>query len=84
MEPMPDFLRALLALTVVVLLMLVIAWVARRFPALQKAMVGGMDPRMKIVSSMMIDARHRMVIVKIDEHEKIFLLSPESATEVTL
>lgn len=85
METIPDFLRALVALGVVVLLMLGVAWIARRMPGLQSYMSGaivGKEPRMKTVSSLMLDARHRIVIVSIDGVEKTFILSPESAQEV--
>ncbi len=84
MDGIPDFLRAFLALAIVIVLMLGIAWGVRRFPSLQKYVGGGTAPRMQTVSSLILDARHRLVIVKIDEREKAFLLSPESAVEVSL
>ena len=84
MDGFPDFLRAFLALGIVVVMMLGIAWGARRFPSLQKFIGTGPAARMQTVSSHMLDARHRLVIVKIDDTEKVFLLSPESAVEVPL
>ena len=84
MEAFPDFLRAFLALAIVVVMMLGVAWAARRFPNLQKFIGTGPATRMQTVSSLMLDARHRLVIVRIDDREKAFLLSPESAVEVPL
>lgn len=84
MEALPDFLRAFLALAIVVVMMLGVAWGARRFPNLQKFIGANPAARMQTVSSLMLDARHRLVIVRIDDREKAFLLSPESAVEVTL
>lgn len=82
MEALPDFLRAFVALSIVIVMMLGVAWGARRFPQMQKFVTGGKEQRLKLVTSLMLDARHRIVIVKIDETEKTFLLSPESAMEV--
>lgn len=83
MEMLPEIFRMLLALGVVVLLMLGIAYVMRRSPNLQKYLGGERAQRMKVVSTLMLDARHRLVIVSIDGAEKTFLLSPESAQEVS-
>lgn len=78
----PDFLRAFLALAVVVVLMIAIAQLARRMPRLQKFLGQTAEARLSVVSSLFLDARHRLVIVKIDGAEKTFLLSPETALEV--
>ncbi len=83
MDILPELFRTLLALTVVVLLMLGLAAVMRRSPNLQKYFGGEKVARMKVLSTLMLDARHRLVIVRIDETEKTFLLSPESAQEVS-
>lgn len=83
MEAVPDILRMFFALGIVILLMLLIAYAMRRYPVMQKFMGAGQAPRMQIISSLMLDVRHRLVIVRIDDKEKIFLLSPESAQEVS-
>lgn len=83
MEILPELLRMLLALAVVVLLMMALAAVMRRSHSLQKYFGGDAVPRMKVMSTLVLDARHRLVIVRIDDREKTFLLSPESAQEVS-
>lgn len=82
MEQAPDLLRAFVALAVVILLMIAVAQLFRRMPGWQKYLGQGDPKRLQLVTSMMLDARHRLVIVKIDDAEKTFLLSPESAMEV--
>lgn len=82
MDGIPDLLRAFVALAVVIVLMIAVAQLFRRMPGWQKFVGSGDSKRLQLVTSLMLDARHRIVIVKIDERERTFLLSPESALEV--
>lgn len=77
-----DFLRAFLSLAFVVVLMIGVAQLMRRMPQLQKYFGSAEAARMSVVASLVLDARHRIVIVRIDGAEKTFLLSPENAMEV--
>lgn len=79
-----DFLRMFIALAMVVLLMLLLSKVAQRLPRFQRMIGEQGAERIKVKSSALLDARHRMVIVEIDGTEKVFLLSPETGQEVKL
>lgn len=79
-----DIVRMIVALGVVVLLMLLLSKIAQRIPRFQRMIGDQSADRIKVKSSMLLDARHRLVIVEIDNKEKAFLLSPETATEVKL
>lgn len=82
MNALPDFLHAFLALAAVIILMIAVAQLFRRLPGWERFAGAGDAKRLRLVTSLMLDARHRLVIVKIDDAEKTFLLSPESALEV--
>ena len=51
------------------------AWAARRFGMLQ-ARPGAAVRRLKVVESLMLDPRRRLVIVRFDAREHLLLLSP--------
>ncbi len=79
-----DIFRMILALGVVVLLMLILAKVAQKLPRFQRMIGEQGQERIKVKSSALLDARHRLVIVEIDGTEKAFLLSHETGQEVKL
>lgn len=79
-----DIMRTIIALGVVVLLMLILSKLAQKLPRFQRMIGEQGAERIKVKSSALLDARHRLVIVEIDGTEKTFLLSPETATEVKL
>lgn len=84
MESATDILTMIIGLGVVILGMLVIAKLIQRIPKFQHMIGDQAAQRMKVKSSLLLDTRHRLVIVDIDGAEKVFLLSPESAQEVKL
>jgi flagellar protein FliO/FliZ len=73
-----DFTRYAAALFVVLGLLGGFAWLARR--AQSRGLFPGMSPqagrtrRMKLVESLLVDARRRLVIVEIDGRETVLLL----------
>jgi flagellar protein FliO/FliZ len=69
-----DWVRALFALIATLALILGAAYAARRFGMLQHGVRG--PRRMSVSESLMLDARHRMVIVRVDEREHVLLLGP--------
>lgn len=70
-----DWIRPFFALLFVVALIGGAAWAARRFGMLQAPALGG-KRRMSMVESLFIDARRRLVIVRVDEEDHVILISP--------
>ena len=67
-----DWARALFALIATLALVVGAAYGARRLGMLQP---GGAGPkRMRITETLMLDARRRMVIVRVDNREHVLLL----------
>lgn len=77
-----DYLRYAAALGVVVGLILACAWAARRFGLAPGLATAGAERRLAIVSQCVIDARHRLVLVRRDATEHLLLLGPSGATLV--
>ncbi|MBI1250677.1 MAG: flagellar biosynthetic protein FliO [Alphaproteobacteria bacterium] len=66
--------RALFALVATLALIGLAAYAARRFGMLSGAAARG-ERRLKIVETLMIDPRRRLVIVRMDDREHLLLLS---------
>jgi flagellar protein FliO/FliZ len=77
-----DYFRFVLALAFVLALIGVLAWLARRFGFGQTPRLGGQARRLKIVESLPLDARRRLVLVRRDETEHLLLLG--GANELTV
>ncbi len=67
-----DIMRTIIALGVVVLLMLILSKLAQKLPRFQRMIGEQGAERIKVKSSALLDARHRLVIVEIDGTEKRF------------
>jgi len=73
-----DYLRFLAALGVVLGLIVVLAWAARRFklvPGLETGSRGG-KRRLAVLEVLALDPRHRLVLVRRDAAEHLLLLGP--------
>lgn len=77
-----DYFRFVLALAFVLALIGVMAWLARRFGLGQPTRLPGSPRRLKIVESLALDARRRLVLVSRDGTEHLLLLG--GANEVTV
>lgn len=73
-----DYLRFVLALAVVLGLIALVAWLAKRFRigSLSSTAIG--SARLQVVESLAIDARQRLVIVRRDDREHLLLIGPEA------
>jgi flagellar protein FliO/FliZ len=69
-----DWARALFALLATLALIAGAAWGARKLGMMQPGAPG--ERRLRIVESLMLDPRRRLVIVRWDEREHLILLSP--------
>lgn len=70
-----EWARAVFALLATLALIGLAALAARRFGLLGAAKPG-VERRLKVVESLMLDPRRRLVIVQHDEREHLLLLSP--------
>ncbi len=70
-----DWVRPFFALLFVIALIAGAAYGARRLGMLQAPVPGG-KRRMSIVESLFIDARRRVVIVRVDQEDHVLLISP--------
>lgn len=77
-----QWLQAIAALVFVLALIVGLAYLARRFGMIQLAQ-GGPDKRLKVVESLMLDPRRKLVVVKFDAREHVLLLSPAGDLVVT-
>ncbi len=75
-----NYLRFVLALLLVLGLIALFAWLAKRFRI--GSFPGGAinSGRLQVIESLAIDARQRLVIVRRDSREHLLLLSPETGT----
>ncbi len=71
-----SYLRFGLALVLVVGLIGLAAWVARRFGLAGPAMLRGRARRLAVIESTGIDAKRRLVLVRRDGTEHLLLLGP--------
>ena len=76
-DPQLSYIRFLLALVLVLGLIALLAWAARRFGFAARS-VGGLRGRRRltIAEILPIDARRRLVLLKRDEVEHLVLLGP--------
>jgi flagellar protein FliO/FliZ len=70
-----EWVRPFFALLFVLALIGAAAYGARRFGMLQAPVAGG-KRRMNMVESLFIDARRRVVIVRVDDEDHVLLISP--------
>lgn len=77
-----DWARAIFALLATLALIALAAYAARRFGMLQP---GANAParRLKLVESLMIDPRRRLVVVRFDDRDHLILLSPAGDVPVS-
>ena len=69
-----DWVRTLFALLATLALIGAVAYGARRLGMLQP---GGQGPkRLRVMESLMIDPRRRLIVVRCDDREHLILLSP--------
>jgi len=81
MDPMDyiNYARTAAALALVLGLILLIAWVARRFGLEKKISgIGRSSSRMKIEEVLYLDNRRKLVLVKKDEQELLLLLGAQN------
>ncbi|MBL8537970.1 MAG: FliO/MopB family protein [Hyphomonadaceae bacterium] len=71
-----DWARAVFALLATLALIAGVAYGARRLGMLQPRAPG--ERRLRIVESLMLDPRRRLLVVRWDEREHLILLSPGS------
>jgi flagellar protein FliO/FliZ len=69
-----DIARTVFALIATLALIVGAAYGARRLGMLQN--VGQGPKRMRVSESLMLDPRHRMIIVRVDDREHVLLLGP--------
>jgi flagellar protein FliO/FliZ len=72
-----DYLRFVLALALVLGLICLVAWIARRFRLGGFPGGGRSAGRLRLVESLPIDARQRLVLVRRDDREHLLLIGPE-------
>ena len=73
-----DYLRFVMALAVVLGLIALFAWLAKRFRFGSLSGIVTGSGRLEIVESLAIDARQRLVIVRRDDHEHLLLIGSET------
>jgi flagellar protein FliO/FliZ len=80
-----DGLRAVFALALTLGLLVGAAWLARRYGLMQGGVTApGTHKRMAVVEQLWLDAgRSRLMIVRIDGHEHVMLVTPAGAVPVT-
>ncbi len=77
-----DWLQAVFALIATLALIGVGAYAARRFGLMGAGARAGAERRLRVVESLMLDARRRVVILACDGREHIILLSPEGDVRI--
>ena len=71
-----DWARALFALLATLALIGLAAYAARRFGMIQPG-AGPGQRRLKLIETLMIDPRRKLVVVRFDDRDHLLLLSPE-------
>ena len=71
-------LRFVLALAVVLGLIALTAWLARRFRFAGIPGLPAGSARLEMIDSLTIDARKRLVIIRCDDQEHLLLIGPET------
>lgn len=77
-----DWARAFFALIATLALIGLAAYGARRFGMLQPG-ANNAPRRLKVVESLMLDPRRRLVVVRFDDRDHVLLLSPAGDKVVT-
>lgn len=77
-----DWARAFFALIATLALIGLAAYAARRFGMLQPG-ANSAPRRLKVVESLMLDPRRRLVVVRFDDRDHVLLLSPAGDKVVT-
>ena len=72
------YLRALLMLALVIGLMLLCFWVLKRLNLFQGSIGAGRTRRLRVVETLLIDGRHRAVLLRRDDTEHLVLIGPGS------
>ena len=77
-----DISRAIMGLGVVLLLIVAVLWLVRRFGP--HGVVGGKPAgrRLTMVESLAIDPRNRLVLVRQDDHEHLLVIAASGAATV--
>jgi flagellar protein FliO/FliZ len=76
------YLRFLFALAGIVALIVVLAFLARRFGLVRGLAGGGTARRLAVVEVTAVDAKRRLVLLRRDDTEHLVLLGPDSAIVV--
>jgi flagellar protein FliO/FliZ len=76
-----DWGRALFALIATLALIGLVAYGARRLGMIRPGMQG--PRRLKVLESLMLDPRRRLVVVRFDDREHLLLLSPAGDRAIT-
>jgi hypothetical protein len=77
---MPPYLKAILALIVVVVLIAVAAWIVRRLASTRLGGAGlrGRQPRLAVIDAANVDARRRLVLIRRDNIEHLLMIGGPS------
>ena len=78
-----DWARGLFALIATLSLIGLAAYAARRFGMLTPGGPGAANRRLKVVESLMLDPRRRLVLVRLDGRDHLLLLSPAGDRAIT-
>ncbi|MGI9490823.1 MAG: flagellar biosynthetic protein FliO [Geminicoccaceae bacterium] len=73
-----DYLRFVMALAVVLGLIAIFAWLAKRFRFGSLSGIATGSGRLEIVESLAIDARQRLMIIRCGNHEHLLLIGSET------
>ncbi len=76
------YLRSVAALALVIGLILGGLWLVRRFGLGAMTGLAGGGRRLKVIESLPVDGRHRLVLVRRDGHEHLLLIGASSALVV--
>jgi len=76
-----DWGRALFALIATLAMIALVAYGARRLGMVQPGVAG--PRRLKVLESLMLDPRRRLVVVRFDDREHLLLLSPAGDRAIT-
>jgi flagellar protein FliO/FliZ len=78
-----SLLRAGFALVIVLGLIALIAYLARRFGLAGNGAPGRAERRLSVVETMTLDPKRRVLLIKCDQTEHLILLGPSSETVLT-
>lgn len=80
-----DYLEALLSLLLVLGIIIGIAWLVKRgggMAGLRFQAAGRKGRRLKVIETLGLDNRHRLVLISCDDREHLLLLGQQSALEI--